>query len=77
MKKEETLSNSFYEALVYSVQNQRVQQTGLQLMCLRNKVQKVSVKYQQTEFNNTPKRSYTMTKLISFHGCKYGKTCAN
>jgi hypothetical protein len=35
---------------------------------------KISTKYWQTEFNNTLKRSHTMTKSVSFQGyntCKY------
>jgi hypothetical protein len=31
----------------------------------------------QTEFNNTPKRSYTMTKSVSFQGYKDGSTVVN
>jgi hypothetical protein len=40
-------------------------------------MQRFSTKYWQTEFNNTSKRSYTMTKLVSFQGCKDGSTYVN
>jgi hypothetical protein len=40
-------------------------------------MQKFSIKYWQTEFNNTSKRSYTMTKSVSFQGCKDGSKYAN
>jgi hypothetical protein len=30
----------------------------------------------QTKFNNTSKRSYTMTKLVSPQGCRDGSTYA-
>jgi hypothetical protein len=38
---------------------------------------KLFTKYWQTEFNNTSKISYTMSKLVSFHGCKDGSTQVN
>jgi hypothetical protein len=31
-------------------------------------MEKISIKYSQTEFNNTLKRSYTMIKLIRMEG---------
>jgi hypothetical protein len=37
-------------------------------------MERLSTKYWQTEFNNTSKRSYTMTKSVSFQGCKDGST---
>jgi hypothetical protein len=39
-------------------------------------MQKFSTKYLQMEFNNTSKRSYTMTKSVSFQGYKDGSTNA-
>jgi hypothetical protein len=40
-------------------------------------MQRSSTKYWQTEFNNTSKKSYTMTKSVSFQGCKDGSTYVN
>jgi hypothetical protein len=40
-------------------------------------MQRFSTKYWQTEFNNTSKRSYTTTKLVSFQGYKDGSTYIN
>jgi hypothetical protein len=40
-------------------------------------MQRFSTKYWQTEFNNTSKISYTMTKSVSFQGCKDGSTYTN
>jgi hypothetical protein len=40
-------------------------------------MQRFSTKYWQAEFNNTSKRSYTMTRLVSFQGCKDGSTYIN
>jgi hypothetical protein len=34
-------------------------------------------KYWPKEFNNTSKRSYIMTKSVSFQGCKDGSTYVN
>jgi hypothetical protein len=39
--------------------------------------EKILKKYWQTEFNNTSKKSYTMTMLVSFQGCKDGATYVN
>jgi hypothetical protein len=36
-----------------------------------------STKYCHTEFNNMSKRSYTMTKSVSFQGCKDASTYIN
>jgi hypothetical protein len=38
-------------------------------------MQRFSTKYWQTEFNKTSKRSYTMTRSVSFQWCKDGSTC--
>jgi hypothetical protein len=40
-------------------------------------MQRFLTKYWQKEFNNTAKRTYTMTKSVSFHGCKDGSTYIN
>jgi hypothetical protein len=39
-------------------------------------MKRFSTKYWKTEFNNTSKRSYTMTKSVSFQGYKDGSTNA-
>jgi hypothetical protein len=44
---------------------------------LRNIDTKVLKKHSQTEFNNTSKSLYTMTKSVSFQGCKDGSTYVN
>jgi hypothetical protein len=40
-------------------------------------MQRFSTKYWKTEFNNTSKRSNTMTKWVSFQGCKDDSTYIN
>jgi hypothetical protein len=40
-------------------------------------MQRFSTKYWQTEFNNMSKRSYNMTKFVSFQGSKEGSTYIN
>jgi hypothetical protein len=40
-------------------------------------MQRFSTKYWQTEFDNMSKRSYTMTNLVSFQGCKDVSTYIN
>jgi hypothetical protein len=40
-------------------------------------MQRFSTEYWQTELNNTSKRSYTMTKLVSFQRCKDDSTYVN
>jgi hypothetical protein len=47
------------------------------LISLLNIDAKISTKYWPTEFNNTSKRSYTMTKSVSSQGCKDGSTYVN
>jgi hypothetical protein len=42
-----------------------------------NEDAKFLTKYCQTEFNNTSKRSYTMTKLVSIQGYKEGSADTN
>ena len=40
-------------------------------------MQKFSIKYQQTKFNNTLKGSYKMIKWDLFEGCKGGSRSEN
>jgi hypothetical protein len=40
----------------------------------KKKKQNKTIKYLQTEFNNTLKSSYTMIKLVSFQGFNYCST---
>jgi hypothetical protein len=47
------------------------------LISLKTLMQKPSTKYWQTEFNNISERSFTMTKLASFPGCRDGSIYVN
>jgi hypothetical protein len=66
---EVTLWNSFYEAsiTIFLKPNKVVTRREIyRPKYLKNIDANILKKYWQTELNNTTKRSYTMTKLVSF-----------
>jgi hypothetical protein len=47
-----------------------IRKENYRLISLMNIDERFSTKYWQTILNNTSRRSYTMTKLISFQGAR-------
>jgi protein-arginine kinase activator protein McsA len=78
IKREGKLPNSSYEASITLVPKSNKDATGKENYrpaSLKNIDTKIL--NWQTEFNHTSKRSYTMTKSVSFQGCKECTTYVN
>jgi hypothetical protein len=77
IEREGTLPNSSYEVSITPIPKLNKDTTKKRYTNILNEYRCKDSKYWQSGFNNTSKRPYTMTKLVSFLGCKNGSTYAN
>jgi hypothetical protein len=80
VEREGELLNSFYEAsiiLIVEPNKDVTRKESFRPIYFMDMDARFSTKYWQKEFNNTWKRSYTMTKMISTQGCKDGSRYLN
>jgi hypothetical protein len=74
IEREGTLPNSFYEASIILIPKPKdvTRKENYRPISLMKIDTNISTKFWQIEFNNMSKRSHTITKLVSFQGCKDG-----